>query len=190
MLKRGLGVAVVLGAILMVGSGCEGLSVKDTGGIKLYLSDQSAAEIRALAMKTAYRDKTSQAYKTAEKLYNQADADGTGWVSGILLDAKMKHEVNVSESQYKNSPAGKSLAAFLALEVTVEKMEGDPVAIANAAAVFIGEIAKIVYDQNKVRLQEAIQALEGALQKARWTTFDQLTVQWVEEKHKTVAAKP
>jgi hypothetical protein len=184
---KAFGTAIV-GAVLAVTlSGC--MSIKDTRGIKQYFQGQGRAEILAVDIKAKNPDKNSPAYKKAEILFNRAAGVGNGWMKGIVFDAKTKREVNISIKDYNDSDAGKSIAAFLSLEPEITTKVFDPVtATAIDAAIditpFVGAIIDIIQKQNDKRVEAAIHAIEEEFSKARWTTFEQTTPQWINEKYK------
>lgn len=172
----------IVGIVLLVTlSGC--MSIKDTSGIKQYLQDQGRAEILAVDIKTKNPDKNLQAYKNAETLFNNAAGTGNGWAKGIVFDAKTKREVSISVQDYKDSDAGKSIAAFLLLEPKVTIKAFYPVT-ATAIATFVVSIIDLVQKQNTKQVEAAIHAIEEEFSKARWTTFELTTHQWVNEKYK------
>lgn len=178
---KALRIAIV-GAILAVNlSGC--MSIKDTSGIKQYFQDQGRAEILAVDIKTKNPDKNSPDYMKAEALFNHAAGIGNGWTKGIVFDAKTKREVNISIQDYKNSDAGKYTAAFLSLEPEITTKAFDPVT-AMAIATFVGSVIDMIQKQNNKQVEDAIHDIEEEFSKARWTTFELTTPQWINEKYK------
>jgi hypothetical protein len=157
------------------------MTIKDTSGIKQYLQDQGRSEILALDIKAKYKKK-STTYKQAEALFNQAAGTGDGWSNGILFDAKTKREINVPIQDYKASDAGKSIEAFLKLEPALTTKAFDPVT-ATAIAALVVSVVDMLEKQNNKRVEEAINVIEEQLSKARWTTFELTTYQWVNEKY-------
>lgn len=173
--------AIVAVGLLVTLSGC--MSIQDTSGIKKYLQDQGRAEILAVDIKTKNPDKNSPDYKNAETLFNKAAGTGNGWTKGIVFDAKTKREVNISVQDYKDSDAGKSIAAFLSLEPEVTTKAFDPVT-ATAIATFVASVIDLIQKQNDKQVEAAIHAIEEEFSKARWTTFELTTSQWANEKYK------
>lgn len=174
--------AIVAVVLLVTLSGC--MSIKDTSGIKQYLQDQAKAEILAVDIKTKNPDKNSPDYKNAEILFNKAAGTGNGWAKGVVFDAKTNREVNISVQDYKDSDAGKSIAAFLLLEPEVTTKAFDPVT-ATAIVTFAASVIDLIQKQNERQVEAAIHAIEEELSKARWMTFELTTPQWVNEKYKT-----
>lgn len=181
MKMKTFGTAIVGIVLLVTLSGC--MSIKDTSGIRQYLQDQGRAEILAVDIKTKNPNKNSPAYKDAEALFNNAAGTGNGWTKGIVFDAKTKREVSISAQDYKDSNAGKSIAAFLSLEPEVTIKAFDPVT-ATAFAAFVVSVIDLIQKQNDKQVEAAIHAIEEEFSKARWTTFDLTTSQWVNEKYK------
>jgi|GEM_PF-4326578 len=172
----------IVGIVLLISlSGC--MSIKDTSGIRQYLQDQGRAEILAIDLKTKNPDKNSPAYKNAEALFNNAAGTGNGWAKGIVFDAKTKREISISVRDYKDSAAGKAIAAFLSLEPEVTIKTFDPVT-ATAIATFVVSVIDLVQKQNDKQVEAAIHAIEEEFSKARWTTFELTTPQWINEKYK------
>lgn len=173
--------AIVAFIVLVTLSGC--MSIKNTSGIKQYLQDQGRAEILAVDIKTKNPDKNSPAYKNAEALFNKAAGAGNGWTKAIVFDAKTKREVNISVQDYKDSDAGKSIAAFLSLEPEERIKAFDPVT-ATAIATFVMSVIGLIQKQNDKQVEAAIHAIEEEFSKARWTTFELTTPQSANEKYK------
>ena len=99
-----------------------------------------------------------------------------------MFDAKTKRQINISVNDYAESNAGKSLAQFLALGGPAVKTF-DPVtaaAVANFAMAIIDKIEQ----QNNQRVELAVKQLEQEFSRSRWTTFENTTVQWIDEKYK------
>jgi hypothetical protein len=162
------------------------MSIKDTSGIKEYLEDQGRAEILATVIKDKNPDKNSTAYQNAQELYNNAAGLGNGWTSGILLDARLKRQVDVSVEDYANSDAGKAISEFLAFRPGrgyVKTFSVEPGTAITLAAFVVGLIDKIE-QQNDRRLERAIEALEREFSRARWTTFENTTAAWIDNKYK------
>ena len=175
---------VILNAILLCTSGC--MSVKDTSGIKNYLQDQGKAEILAIEIKDKNPDENSTAYQNAERLYNEAAGAGNGWTKGIVFDARMKREVNVSTEDYTNSKAGKAISEFLSLGSNLtyaKKYSFDPVTATTLATFIVGCIDRIE-QQNDERVERAIEAIDGEFSRAYWTTFKNTTTDWIDNKYK------
>ncbi|MEK6767246.1 MAG: hypothetical protein AABY49_13610 [Planctomycetota bacterium] len=172
---------IVAFVILVTLSGC--MSIKDTSGIKQYLQDQGRAEIQAVDIKNKNPDKNSPAYKNAETLFNTAAGAGNGWTKGIVFDVKTKREVNISVQDYKDSDAGRSIAAFLSLEPEVTIKAFDPVT-ATVIATFVMSVIDLIQKQNDKQVEAASHAIEEEFSKARWTTFELTTPQWVNERYK------
>ena len=173
--------AVVCAAAMALAAGC-GVAIKDTAGIKKYFEDQGIAEILAIEIKANMPDKNSADYKNAEKLYNRAAGVGNGWTSGIVFDARNKRQVNVSVKDYTNSDPGKALVQFLALGRPTTK-SFDPVTTAVIANFVMALIDKIE-QQNNQRVELVVKQLEQEFSRSRWTTFENTTVQWIDEKYK------
>ncbi len=170
---------VLLSAIFLCTAGC--ISIKDTSGIKAYLQDQGKAEILAVQIKAKNPDKNSAAYQNAERLYNNAAGAGNGWTSGILFDARAKHEVNISIEDYKGSDAGKAISEFLAR--SDKRLSFDPVTVA-AVATFAIDLLDKIKQQNDQWVERAIGTLEREFSRARWTTFENTTADWLDDKYR------
>jgi hypothetical protein len=158
------------------------IEIKDTSGIKQYFQDQGRAEILALDIKKKNPDKNSSVYKNANSVFNQAAGIGNGWTAGILFDAKIERKVDVSVENYKNSDAGKAVGSFLALDSGVRLKLFDPV-MAAAVAVFVLTVVDKIEKQNSERVERAIEAIEKEFSRARWTTFELTTPEWVNKKY-------
>lgn len=172
---------IVCNALLIAVSGC--MSIKDTSGIRKYFQHQGKAEILAIEIKAKNPDKDSSAYKTAERLFNKAAGAGNGWASGIVFDARVKREVNVSVEDYINSEAGKAIRDFLALDPGFRPLSFDPVTAA-AIATFVVTVIDKIEEQNDKRVERAIKAIEQEFSRSRWTTFENTTLQWIDQKYK------
>jgi hypothetical protein len=160
----------------------ENQTVKDTAGIRQYLQDQARAEMLALDIKGKNLDKQSAPYKKAEALFNQAAGAGNGWTRGIVLEARLKRQIDVSVADYQASDAGKRLSAFLALD-TDRLLRFDPVT-GLVIAKFVADVIQILENQNDARVERAVTVIETEFSKARWTTFEETTPKWVDEKYK------
>ena len=171
-------VSFILSLIL---SGC--MRIKDTSGIKQYLQDQGRAEILAVAIKARNPDTNSSVYKEAEASFNKAAGAGNGWSEGIVFDAEMKREVNVSIDAYNNSDAGKSIKAFLSLG---EKRTTKTFSIETAVVIapYVKSIIDIIMEQNEKQYEKAIKNIKEQFSKARWTTFELTTSKWIDDKYK------
>ena len=176
--------AVVCAAAMALAAGC-GVAIKDTAGIKKYFEDQGSAEILAIKIKANTPDKNSADYKNAERLYDRAAGVGNGWTSGIVFDAETKRQVNVSVKDYANSNGGKALVQFLALggPTTITTLSFDPVTTA-AIANFVMALIDKIEQQNNQRVELVVKQLEQEFSRSRWTTFENTTVQWIDEKYK------
>jgi hypothetical protein len=169
------------------------MSIKDTSGIKQYLQDQGRAEILVLDIKSNNKSKETQTFKKAETLFNQAAGVGNGWMRGIVVEARLKKEVNVSVSDYRASDAGKRIASFLALD---DAKALDPVSETKAfdpvSAVLIATVVVNVIDQlekqNDARVDRAVQTIEREFSKSQWTTFELTTPEWVTNKYGSLGA--
>lgn len=183
-------IMITLG-VLAMSTGC--MSIKDTSGIKQYLQDQGRAEILVLDIKSNNKSKETQTYKKAEILFNQAAGVGNGWMRGIVVEARLKKEVNVSVSDYRASDAGKRIASFLALD---DAKALDPVSETKAfdpvSAVLIATVVVNVIDQlekqNDARVDRAVQTIEREFSKSQWTTFELTTPEWVTKKYGSLGA--
>lgn len=170
-------VSFVLSLIL---SGC--MRIKDTSGIKQYFQDQGRAEILAVDIKAKNPDHNSPVYKEAEACFNKAAGTGNGWTEGIVLDAKMKREVNVSIQDYKNSDTGKFIEKFLSLKEE-RKINKSGLGTAIVVLPFIESLIEKIIEQNEKQIDKAIRNIEEQLSKARWTTFELTTSQWINAKY-------
>ena len=141
------------------------------------------AEIIAVAIKAENPDKNSTAYQNAKRLYNNAAGAGNGWTSGIVFDARVKRQVNVSVENYSNSDAGKAISEFLALDTRFRARSFDPGTAAAIATLVVALIDKIE-QQNDQRVERAVKMIEREFSRTRWTTFENTTLQWINDKYK------
>jgi len=172
-------VSFVLSLIL---SGC--MRIKDTRGIKKYFQDQGRAEILAVDIKAKNPDQNSPEYKEAEARFNKAAGTGNGWTKGIVFDAEMKREVNVSIEDYENSDTRKFIEEFLSLEEEMPIFKAMGFETAIVLWPFIESLIEKIIEQNEKQIDKAIRNIKEQFSKARWTTFELTTSQWIDAKYK------
>lgn len=119
MVKTGrnlLAVSVLMVAVILL-SGCGGITIQNTSGIKKYLITQARCELLAIRMKKDYKDFIeSPQYRQIEISYNTAAAYGNGYIADIIVQVKTSHIVNVSEEAFTGSDVYAKMKEFLTWE--------------------------------------------------------------------------
>jgi len=99
---------------LLCGCGSSGLDIKDTSGIKDYISMQARCELLAIRLKK-YCSAAPQ-FQKAESVYNTAAAYGNAYMADLIVAIKTSHIVDVSDDAFKNSDIFTKMQSFLAYE--------------------------------------------------------------------------
>jgi len=191
---------VILSAIFLCTAGC--LQIKDTSGIKEYFQDQGRAEILAITIKEKYKNKKGSAdYRNADMLYNRAAGAGNGWAKGILYDLRTTSVLDVSIEDYNNSPAAKAISDFLKLDQHpfytmrlafptkgshppyAKDLPADQANLEKIGS-SVEKLIEIVKKQHDRWVEQAISVIELQFSNARWTTFENTTTKWIDEKYK------
>lgn len=165
--------------------GC--MTIRSTEGVKAYLNETAKAEIAALKLKDRFSNKESTEYNKAERLFDDAAAASNGWLKGLVFDAKSNKKFDVTQETYEKSDAHKAIKLFLnesslLLGVRYEMQWFDPVtatAILNFSALVIQKIA----DMHNKQVQEAIERITEQLNKSGWTTFSNISRDYIDKKY-------
>lgn len=165
--------------------GC--MTIGSTKGVKAYINDTAEAEYATVKLKERFYNKESVEYKKAERLYDDAAVASNGWLKGLVFDANVKREFDVTEKTYENSYAHKAIKSFLdesslMLGVRYEMKGFDPVTATAIVNFSVLVIQKIVDMHNK-QVQEAIARITEQLNKSGWTTFSNISQDYLDKKY-------
>ncbi len=122
-IKAIIAVCMVFSIIpLLCGCCCGGLDIKDTSGIRDYLSTQARCELLAIRIKKYYS--TAPQYQKAEAAYNTAAAYGNAYMADLIVSIKTSRVVDVPDEAFKSSDLFAKMQSFLAYEaLTNQKAE-------------------------------------------------------------------
>lgn len=160
-------------------SGCGGLELKHTGGVKDYLIKQARCELLAIKIKDSFKDVKSYQHRKARDLFDDAAAVGNGTVADLIVSVKTSHVVDISEEDFSKSEINKKMEAFLALDeeffpplLKAEMAPSEAVSLAK-------DISGMVMDwQDRVDKETAagLKVMdEEWFSRVYWSTFDKTT---------------
>jgi hypothetical protein len=167
---------------LLCGCCCGGLDIKDTSGIKDYLSTQARCELLAIRIKKYYS--AAPQYQKAEASYNTAAAYGNAYMADLIVSIKTSHVVDVSDDSFKNSDAFAKMQGFLAYEALtapkqgVNKLEVSPSEVTAAEEAVKGAIGIFTSMQDRIQAETDanLKVLEEEwFSRVYWNSFDKTT---------------
>lgn len=165
--------------------GC--MTIGSTEGVKAYIKDTAEAEYAAVKLKERFHNKESAEYKKAERLYDDAAVASNGWLKGLVFDANVKRKFDVTEKTYENSDAHKAIKSFLdessLLPGMRYEMKGLDLVTANIILYFSDIVIQKILEMHNKQVQEAIARITEQLNKSGWTTFSNISQDYLDKKY-------
>lgn len=176
---------VLVVGIGFVASGCNSFAVKNTDGLKAFLTDQTAVERTALRLRDRFADPNSKEYKQADSAYGDVVLASTQFVRNVKLDAQVRNAVNVTADTYAKDPSNVQ-KEFQDFRKEAEQLLGTSalgMGLGEEAADFVTGLIGAVIKLHKEAKAQAVARLEETLDGSLMLEYGHLTSEALRKKY-------
>lgn len=173
----------VITAVIFMSSG---FAVKNSDGVKQFISDQTEVERVALKLKQRFGNPASPEYREAMESYSLAVLASDKYIQEVKLEANLHQIIDETTEKYANSQSGvkKAFEEFINIGDELMGMSASGLELVNESSDFVFDLLGKIIELKDGESQKAVDRLEKTLNNAYMLEYSVLTRDRLIEKYR------
>ncbi len=161
-------------------------AVKETTGIKLFISDQTEVERVALKLKQRFGNPNSPQYKQTLKAYDQTVMASDKYIQEIKIEVKLNQIIDFTLNDYENSPSNvkSEFSSFIQAGNEVLGSSAAGLELANESTEFAFVLLDKILELKDSESQKAVSRLTNTLNNTYMVEYADLSREKLLEKYR------